>query len=384
MSNKLPAEILQNIYLECGIEEALNLAQTSQKNYRIFNAYRMPILQKTMNNSYGPIRELVQLVISNEPEKTRRPMGTELRRNNTVNRIIETPDTPKLTIELIKKMVQYGKIAEKWIEVYPRLRWRFGSSNRRLLRGQEKERLRRALYIWWCYTTLFHDRTYTQFAPDAPIAASQDDPRLRLLRTYPGTSLAQLSEFHFHVMQVIEIDLYPSNQVILDHYSYKLPWKTLEKLAWGDRGNEYWRLVRCIMKFNPRDLLHLVEHTNTKTQRAEFLHVQGAYFIDAPETLNDTLRLITVERANEAKAQSDMSKKVPYCPSLAMVRDGPQEDIEYWGGHETGIVDVCQTEMAEADARRSANTKNVQLRLSISPRGLGALFSDAGTEVGDD
>ena len=377
----LSTELLQRIYEYATVQDALHLAQTSKKNYRTFLGRRMPILEQTMNNSYGPLPELVKLVFSNEQDKSRRPMGTELRRNNMVNRIIDTPDRPKLTIELIKKMVVYGRIAEKWCEAYPRLRWRFGSSNRRLLRLHETHRLRQAIYIHWTYTNLFHDQTYTQFAPDPPNAASMGDPRLRLLRTYPGTSLAQLSEFHFHVMQVIELDLYPSNQVVLDHYSHSLPWRSLEKLAWGERGNDYWRLVRGIMKFNPRDLLHLVEHTSTKTERADFLHAQGPYFPDSPETLNDSLRVVSLERSQEAKALSEPSLRVPYCASFATVQEPRQEDIEYWGGHDTGIVDVSATEVEEAIARRSLHSRGVDKELSLRSRGLGVLLANAGIQT---
>ncbi len=54
-----------------------------------------------------------------------------------LDRIIQTGDKPKLTLEHMKKMVGYGKIADRWTELYPRLRWRFGSDNRRLLHQHE-------------------------------------------------------------------------------------------------------------------------------------------------------------------------------------------------------------------------------------------------------
>jgi hypothetical protein len=380
----LSTELLQRIYEYSTIHDALHLAQTSKRNHRAFIGRKMPILYQAMHNTYGPLPELIKLVISSEQDKSRRLMGTELRRNIVLSRILETSDTPKLSIELMKKMLEYGQIAEKWAEVYPRLRWRFGSSNRRFLRSHERQRLRQAIYIHWTYSNLFHDRTYTQFAPDPPVLASQEDPRLRFLRAYPGASLAQLSEFHFHIMQVIEHDLYPSNQVVLDHYSHSLPWRSLEKLAWGERGNDYWRLVRGIMKFNPEDLLHLVEHTTTKTERADFLHAQGPHFPDTPETLNEALRVVSVERSQEAKATSNPLLCVPYCHSFAMVFDPREEDIEYWGGHDTGIVDVSPTEVQEAVARRALHSKSGTKDHGLGSRGLGFLFSNAGIYVGED
>ncbi|KAH6669909.1 hypothetical protein B0J14DRAFT_516764 [Halenospora varia] len=378
----LSTEILQKIYEYTDVQDALHLAKTSKKNYRTFLGRRMPILEQTMHNSYGPLPELVKLVISNEQDKSRRPMGTEIRRNNMLDRIIQVQEHPKLTIELIKKMMEYGRVADKWAEVYPRLRWRYGSSNRRLLRATEKQRLRGAIYRQWTYTNLFHDRTYTQFAPDPPLPSSPDDPRLRLLRTYSNESLAQLSELHFHIMQLIELDLYPSNQVVLEHYSHSLPWKALEKLAWGERGNEYWRLIRVVTKFNPIDLLHLVENTSTKMQRADFLHLQGTYFTETSETLNEALRVLYYERLNELCADPARgASQQPFYASVSGARSTPQEDIEFWGGHENGIVDVSASELKDALGRRVGQDKLATTDLTLRCRGLGSLLAVSGRRI---
>jgi hypothetical protein len=291
----LSTEILQKIFEYTELADLVHLSQTSKRNYRAFLGRRMHHLERALHNSYSPLPSLLKLTLSNEPSPTRRPIGTELRIALVLNRITSVPANPKLTLENMKKMVHYGKIADRWTELYPRLRWRFASDNRRLLKAQEKERLRGAVYNHWTYTTLFHSRTFTNYSPDPPSPVSLDDPRHRLLRTLSTIQQIQLSEYLSHIETLVELDLYPSYSVVLEQYPHSLPHKSLSKLGWGE-GSEYRRLVRDIMKLGPEDLLHLYEHTSTKSERADFLCAQGVCFGDVPATMNYALSSITVER----------------------------------------------------------------------------------------
>ncbi|PSS14805.1 hypothetical protein M430DRAFT_142001 [Amorphotheca resinae ATCC 22711] len=292
---QLSTEILQKIYEYATVQDVLHLAQTSKRNYRAFLGRRMPILETAMYNSYSPLPELVKLVIANEPDKSRKLLSTEIRRNATVNRIIETRELPRMTIELIIKMVQYGKVADRWTEVYPRIRWRQNSNNRRLLRPHEQERLRGAIYRYWTYNSMFHDQVFLQYDPDLP--RSRDDPRLRLLRTYSTIQLIQLTEFLDKMQQIIQVDLYPSNAMIRSQYSQPVPPKTLANMGWGE-GEQHKRLVLDLMKYSPSDLLHLFENTTTKSQRLDHLLVQGQHFLDAPATLRDSIAIVNFQRQN--------------------------------------------------------------------------------------
>lgn len=293
----LSTELLQKIFEYTELQDLLHLAQTSKRNYRAYLGRRMYHLERALHNSYSPLPSLLKLTLANESTPSRRPIGTELRISLLLNRITSLPSTPKLTLENMKKMVHYGKIADRWTELYPRLRWRFGSDNRRLLKSKEKERLRGAVYNHWTYTSLFHSRTFTNYAPDPPSPASLDDPRHRFLRTLSTAQQIQLSEYTAHVETLVELDLYPSYSIILDQYPpHSLPHRSLSKLGWGE-GSEYRRLVRDIMKLSPADLLHLYEHTSTKGERADFLCSQGVCFGDVPATMNYALSSITGERA---------------------------------------------------------------------------------------
>ncbi|KAK6583589.1 hypothetical protein PZA11_003319 [Diplocarpon coronariae] len=292
----LSIELIQKILDLSELPDLLALARASRTIYRAFLGRRMHLLAQGLHNSYSPLPALLQLVLANEPDRSRRPIGTEMRIDTLLARIVAVGPSPKLGLDHMKKMVAYGKIADRWTELYPRLRWRVGSDNRRLLHPHEKHRLRKAIYHHWTYTTLFHSRTYTQYSPYPPSPASFDDPRHRLLRTYSTAEHIQLSEFLAHVEQLVESDLYPSNSIVQDHYSHALPARALAKMAWGE-GSEYRRLVRDIMKLSPADILHLVENTSTKTERRDFLFAKEACFGDVPATMNYALSTVSVERA---------------------------------------------------------------------------------------
>lgn len=248
-----------------------------------------------MDNSYSPLPELLKLVVAKEPDKSRKLLSTELRRNATVNNIIQIQVVPKLTIELIIKMVRYGKIADRWSELYPRLQWRHGNDciNRRFLRSNEQERLRGAIYRYWTYSALFHDQLFTHQDPDLP--QSPTDPRLRLLRTYTTFELVQLTEFHDKMQEMIQLDLFPSNWVVRGRSLYPLSAKAVASLGWGE-DEPHMSLVGDLMKFSPADFLYLYEHTTTKTQRLEYFLKQGKQFMDAPATLRDSIDVVHRER----------------------------------------------------------------------------------------
>jgi len=290
---ELSTEILQKIYEYTKIQDLLSLAQTSQRNYRVYLGRRVYLLERAMHNSYSPLPDLYRLVLSNEPDKIRKPLGMELRCKIIVNRLIETKETPRLTVELLIKMAVYGKVVDRWTELYPQIRWRNHSNNRRLLRPREQERLRGAIYRYWTYSTLFHGPAFTQFDPDFP--RTQEDPRLRMLRTYNSIELIQLTEFVDKMRQLIQTDLYPSYSVIRECYSEPVPPKTLVALGWGT-GSFHLHLVYDLLKYDPADLLHLFDETSSKKERMEYLMAKGISFADRPATLKDSIVMVLLER----------------------------------------------------------------------------------------
>lgn len=256
-----------------------------------------------MHNSYSPLPELVKLVVASEPDRNRKLLSTEIRRTATVDRIIQTKGVPKMTLELMIKMVQYGKVADRWSEIYPRVRWRDNFSNRRFLRPHEQERLRGTIYRYWTYNTVFHDQLFTLNDPDLP--RHSEDPRLRLLRTYSTIELIQLIEFIDKMQQIIQVDLYPSNTMVRSQYLHPIPAKTLANMGWGD-GQQHKCLVHDLMKYSPLDFLHLYENTTTKSQRLEYFFMKGKHFMDAPATMRDSIALVNRQRMTEIQTDTSI------------------------------------------------------------------------------
>jgi hypothetical protein len=316
---ELSTEIIQKIYEYTTIQDMLHLSQTSKRNYRIYLGRRFHLLNQSMHNSYSPLPDLYKLVISNDPDKSRKPLGTEIRRNLIVNRLIETKNTPELTTESLIKMAAYGKVADRWTELYPQIRWRHNSDERRLLRPHEKERLRGAIYRYWTYNSLFHDPIFTAFDPGLPRDAA--DPRLRILRTYATIELIQLTEYVDKMLQLLQVDLYPSYSVIRECSGPgPVSPKTLVALGWGT-GSFHQRLMYDLMKYDPADFLHLFDKTWCKKERMEYLMAKGISFADRPATLRDSIRVVMAERLVLLDNERDCF-------------DGFDEDIDY------GVVDT--------------------------------------------
>jgi hypothetical protein len=252
-----------------------------------------------------------------------------------------------MTLDLIIKVVQYGKVADKWSEIYPRVRWRDNSSNRRFLRPHEQERLRGAIYRYWTYNTVFHDQLFIHYDPDLP--RTRDDPRLRLLRTYSTIELVQLTEFLDKMQQIIQVDLYPSNAMIRSQYLQPVPPKALANLGWGD-GDQHKCLILDLMKYSPSDFLHLYENTTTKSQRLDYLFVQGKDFLDAPATLRDSIAIVNGQRNTGISINTSIfDEEIEFG-----IIDHPDDAKQWDCGCHPWANDACVTGEEKSHSARSA------------------------------
>ncbi|ESZ92002.1 hypothetical protein SBOR_7617 [Sclerotinia borealis F-4128] len=304
----LSTELLQNIYECCDLIDILHLSQTSRKNRDALRGQYIPLLRRALDDVYGPIPGLVKLVISDE-SKARSVIGTGIRRNAAVDRILQVSDEPHLSIQLMSKMIKFGRVASRWVEIFPQFRWRHDYQNRRFLWPHEQRRLRRAIYHYWTYGNLFHDRIYNQFDQTSPSEDTSNDPRLRLMTSYTTIEMVQLNEYIQHVVKLIEIDLYPSDLVIQSQHN--LTSHEVEKIAWG-YGDQYRDLVKDLLKYTPLDLVYLYDQTSTKLERAEYMFTQGFAFNNAPATLDQALTCVTQRRRSHAFDSKDFSSSHPF------------------------------------------------------------------------
>ncbi|KAF7945365.1 hypothetical protein EAE96_010140 [Botrytis aclada] len=307
----LSTELVQKIYEYSDLIDILHLSQTSKQNYTALRGRRMPIIRQALDNEYGPIPSLVKLVMSDDSTKGRSIVGTGARRNIAVDRIIQVPDEPHLSPQLLSKMMKFGKAASRFVEIFPQFRWRQDYQDRRFLRLHEQQRLRRAIYNYWTYAILFHDEIYVQFNPGRlsqarvmgswflPPVDIVFDTRLRLIESFDTVEILQLNEFLQHVVKLIELDLYPSDSTIQSQYNFTP--KAIEKIAWG-HGEWYRQLVNNLLRYDPSDFIYLFDQTFTKSERTEYIFTRGFDFRrhNTPATLGDALSIMIERRRNAA------------------------------------------------------------------------------------
>ncbi|RDW88077.1 hypothetical protein BP6252_00109 [Coleophoma cylindrospora] len=297
VTNSLPTEVIQYMYSFLPIHGILSLSQISRRFHNAYMGHQLPILEKSVRESYGPIPDLVKLVVANEPDIRSRAklLSARNRASAHVRRIIQVPEKPTLTVELIFKMIQYGEIAEQWVEVWPRIHWREDSENRRLLEPHEQTRLRAAVYRFWTYNSLFHHNPFHPSVVEDPTRLTMarpwdDDPRLMYLRTYNTLDILLLDEFARNMHQVIGKDLCPSNATIMKRYQH-FSRKAVDSMGWGE-DYSHGRLVQVLMKLRPREILYLLEHTTTKAERINYLVIEGGKFQDTPSTLSSAINTV--------------------------------------------------------------------------------------------
>lgn len=323
--SKLSTELLQNIYEHSDLIDILHLSQTSKQNYNALHGRYMPIVRRALEDAYGPVPTLVRLVISEDRTKTKGSISTETRRNATLDRMLSVPDEPVLSKQLLNKMIFFGSVATKWVEIFPQFRWRDDYRNRRFLRPHEQHRLRRAIYNYWIYNILFHDELFTHFYPDPPIhfdylsvttfphsmlhPSGHIDHRLRLMQSFTTIELVQLREFLQCVVKLIEIDLYPSNATVQAHHNFTA--QAVEKIAWGG-GFDYLYLVKDLLKYSPSDLYYLYDQTFTKLERAGYMLSQGLSFRDSRGTMDKAITCIIDKRRRVELESNDASDSSPY------------------------------------------------------------------------
>lgn len=326
-------ELLQKIYDYATILDVLHLSMTSKKHRAAFLGRKMPILRSAFYNShYSPYPELLKLVISGMPDPNRKLLSTEVRRRAIVSHVINASVVPTLTLDLIQRMVRYAKVANKWTEIYPQLRWRYDSDERRVLHPHEAERLRCAIYQHWTYSNLFHDKDYCEWDPDAPYG-HRSDLRLRLVRTWTTIQIVRQSEFVDKMRQLLEIELYPSDAIIQHRHSRPLPPKELAKYGWGGY-NPYTELCEALLKFTPEDILHVYQSTSTKSERLDFLRSKGSWF-QTPASWDQAVGCM----ANEERSRP--GRPHPRFPSASVSCLPLRVDLE---DHpvEFGIIDCCK------------------------------------------
>ena len=197
----LPNELLLHVFQSCSsIPDVLNLAATCHHFRSILTAsQRLPVLFQAAEAQFGPLADAISLVTHNASQPAHIPRAS-----------------PPLSLALLTRLLEVGRVANQWTAIYPMRKWR-GSDceSRRLLSSHECYRVRRAVYRLWLYTaafhTVLHPRT-TRLSP--PIIGT----RAALLRPWSTAQLAEILDLHFIFRGVLESYICPSNSQVLRHH----------------------------------------------------------------------------------------------------------------------------------------------------------------------
>ncbi|EEH43473.1 uncharacterized protein PADG_08398 [Paracoccidioides brasiliensis Pb18] len=191
----LATELLLHIFHSCNsLADVLNLSLTCRRLQGVFSSsQKLAILANAAETEYGPLEDIIQLVTQNasQPAHIRR----------------EAP----ISMSLIQQIVDVGRVAKKWEEIYPLKKWKVDFENRRVLDFRERFILRRAVYRLWLYSRAFHCQLFPRTSRTLPSIVHE---RAELLQNWSTSELAEIEDFRLVMREVMQNQICPSNDTI--------------------------------------------------------------------------------------------------------------------------------------------------------------------------
>ncbi|PGH18841.1 hypothetical protein AJ79_00254 [Helicocarpus griseus UAMH5409] len=341
MLDILATELLLQIFQSCNsIADVLNLSLTCRRLHGIFSgSQKLTILANAAEIEYGPLEDIIQLITQNSSQPAH------------IHR-----DAP-LSLSLIQQVVEVGRVAKKWEEIYPIKKWKVDFENRRMLDAHERLLLRRAAYRHWLYSRAFHCQLFPRTSRTQPSAVHE---RAQLLHNWSTSELAEIEDFRLVMREVVQNQICPSNETIQRKFKKRYPESTpsfhnfhlnhpsptpstpfsilnsqayasssidnhhfrnltprnssaVNKYAtkfrsdlyhepgtegWGDQIHHYY-VVEDMMKLDPSQVLLLREHAPFKEQVESYVHSLGDWFENNGETFGQTLEWVMSERGGD-------------------------------------------------------------------------------------
>jgi hypothetical protein len=216
----LATELVVHIYLSCNAaKDVTALSSTCDRFRNIYNSsQKLPILEQVAETQFGPLQDLTQLLTHNASQPAH-----------------ITRSVP-FSLALLKQMVQHGRVAEKWCEIYPFKKWKYNFESRRLLTSDEHYRVRRAIYRIWLYSRAFHNYDHNrEHRATRPVLLK----RAALLHNWSTWELAEIADVHGVMRDVVQSNICPSNGTIARKFGKRYP------------GNEHSLLFNIHLNYPP-------------------------------------------------------------------------------------------------------------------------------------
>jgi hypothetical protein len=200
----LATELVLQIFFSCNtIVDVLALSSASHRFRKIYaSSQRLAILHSAAEAQYGPLQDLTQLLTHNASQPAH---------------VIR--DAP-FSAALLKQIVHYGRVAEKWCDIYPFKKWKHNYESRRLLTSKEHYCLRRAIYRSWLYSRAFHNRDNPR---ELRATRTMLLRRAALLHNWNTWELAEIADVNAVIREVVHSSICPSNGTIARKFKKRFP-----------------------------------------------------------------------------------------------------------------------------------------------------------------
>ncbi|KAL6708130.1 hypothetical protein ACN47E_003314 [Coniothyrium glycines] len=200
----LATELVVQVFYSCSaITDVTSLSSTCRRFRNIYTAsQKLLILESAAETQYGPLQDLAQVLTHNasQPAHIRRSVP--------------------FSFALLRQIVHYGRVAEKWSEIYPFKKWKHNYESRRLLTSDERYRVRRAIYRSWLYTRAFHNREHPRELRATRLVLLK---RAALLHNWNTWELAEIADVHAVMREVVQSNVCPSNGAIARKFKKRHP-----------------------------------------------------------------------------------------------------------------------------------------------------------------
>ena len=188
----LAPELLVRVFESLSsVSDIISLSLTCRYFCDVFpKSQKLALFFGAIDETDGPIEDIIQLLTQNN------------------HQMLHVRRFPALSFALLSQVTAVARVARRFMNLYPYLRWSEKDSiDRRFLDSHEARRLRRAIYRLWSYTKAFNQVSH--HIPRGEVAAAAE--RLRLLRTWSNAELFELEDFRGTLEQLLATEICPTD-----------------------------------------------------------------------------------------------------------------------------------------------------------------------------
>ena len=325
---QLPNELLLHIcYSFDSIADLFSFTLVNRHFHRVFTrCNKLSLLFTVSESEFGPLDDAIQVVTHNSSQPA------------------HTHRQPPQSMALLKQLVELGRSAKQWTDIYPIEKWKVDYEDRRMLTSEESWRLRRALYRLWLYGRAFHNHRYTRYGRMQQQIVLE---RIELLHNWTTEELAEMEDVRGVIREVIRSQVCPSNGTIQRQFRKRFPDSDHQLLfnihlnypppvpnfqnhfhsahqtnasmrvaratklmpsprhepgaeGWGDEVPHYY-VVEDMLKLDPAQILWLKDNAPFKGMVEAYVKNLGDWFENNGETFGQTMELVMQDRELEVE-----------------------------------------------------------------------------------